>query len=27
MYSILSSEWPDVKRHLELRLRRHKTEL
>ena len=23
MYSILSSEWPDVKRHLELRLARH----
>jgi RimJ/RimL family protein N-acetyltransferase len=23
MYSVLSSEWPDVKRHLELRLRRH----
>jgi RimJ/RimL family protein N-acetyltransferase len=23
MYSILASEWPDVKRHLELRLRRH----
>jgi RimJ/RimL family protein N-acetyltransferase len=23
MYSILSSEWPDVRRHLELRLRRH----
>jgi RimJ/RimL family protein N-acetyltransferase len=22
MYSILSSEWPDVKRHLELRLQR-----
>jgi len=22
MYSVLSSEWPDVKRHLELRLRR-----
>lgn len=23
MYSILSSEWPDVRRHLELRLARH----
>jgi len=23
MYSILASEWPDVKRHLELRLTRH----
>jgi RimJ/RimL family protein N-acetyltransferase len=23
MYSILSTEWPDVRRHLELRLRRH----
>jgi len=23
MYSILSAEWPDVRRHLELRLRRH----
>jgi RimJ/RimL family protein N-acetyltransferase len=23
MYSILASEWPDVKRHLELRLERH----
>lgn len=23
MYSILSSEWPDVRRHLELRLHRH----
>jgi N-acetyltransferase len=23
MYSILLAEWPDVKRHLELRLRRH----
>ena len=23
MYSIIVSEWPDVKRHLELRLRRH----
>jgi RimJ/RimL family protein N-acetyltransferase len=26
MYSILSSEWPDVKRHLELRLARHRDE-
>jgi len=25
MYSILASEWPDVKRHLELRLKRHQT--
>jgi RimJ/RimL family protein N-acetyltransferase len=25
MYSILASEWPDVKRHLELRLARHGT--
>ena len=24
MYSILAREWPDVKRHLELRLKRHK---
>ena len=23
MYSILASEWPDVKRHLEARLARH----
>jgi RimJ/RimL family protein N-acetyltransferase len=23
MYSILASEWPDVRRHLELRVRRH----
>jgi hypothetical protein len=23
MYSILSAEWPDVRRHLELRLQRH----
>ena len=23
MYSILLSEWPDVRRHLELRLQRH----
>jgi RimJ/RimL family protein N-acetyltransferase len=23
LYSILKSEWPDVKRHLELRLARH----
>ena len=24
IYSILAKEWPDVKRHLELRLRRHR---
>jgi hypothetical protein len=24
MYSILAAEWPDVKRHLELRLARHR---
>jgi len=24
IYSILATEWPDVKRHLELRLRRHR---
>jgi len=23
MYSVLASEWPDVKRHLQLRLARH----
>ena len=23
MYSVLAAEWPDVKRHLELRIRRH----
>jgi hypothetical protein len=23
IYSILATEWPDVKRHLELRLARH----
>jgi hypothetical protein len=23
IYSILAAEWPDVKRHLELRLARH----
>lgn len=23
MYSVLATEWPDVKRHLELRLARH----
>ena len=23
IYSILASEWPDVRRHLELRLQRH----
>ena len=27
MYSILASEWPDVRRHLELRLSRHRTAL
>lgn len=27
MYSILAHEWPDVKRHLELRLRRHGSKL
>jgi RimJ/RimL family protein N-acetyltransferase len=26
MYSILAAEWPDVRRHLELRLHRHATE-
>jgi N-acetyltransferase len=26
MYSVLATEWPDVKRHLELRLRRHETD-
>jgi len=26
MYSILASEWRDVKRHLELRLARHRSE-
>ena len=26
MYSILAAEWPDVRRHLELRLSRHATE-
>jgi RimJ/RimL family protein N-acetyltransferase len=25
MYSVLAAEWPDVKRHLELRLKRHET--
>jgi RimJ/RimL family protein N-acetyltransferase len=25
MYSILASEWPDVRRHLELRLHRHQS--
>jgi RimJ/RimL family protein N-acetyltransferase len=25
MYSVLAAEWPDVKRHLELRLHRHET--
>jgi RimJ/RimL family protein N-acetyltransferase len=27
MYSILASEWPDVRRHLELRLHRHSNEI
>lgn len=26
MYSLLAGEWPDVKRHLELRLRRHEAD-
>jgi RimJ/RimL family protein N-acetyltransferase len=26
MYSILKSEWPDVRRHLELRLARHRAD-
>ena len=26
MYSVLAAEWPDVKRHLELRLKRHQME-
>jgi RimJ/RimL family protein N-acetyltransferase len=26
IYSILAAEWPDVRRHLELRLHRHQTE-
>ena len=26
MYSVLATEWPDVKRHLELRLRKHETD-
>lgn len=26
MYSVLEREWPDIKRHLELRLRRHRAE-
>ena len=25
MYSVIASEWPDVKRHLEFRLHRHET--
>ena len=25
MYSVVAGEWPDVKRHLELRLRKHET--
>lgn len=27
IYSILAAEWPDVKRHLELRLQRHQAEV
>jgi RimJ/RimL family protein N-acetyltransferase len=27
MYSILASEWPDVRRHLQLRLHRHSVEI
>ena len=27
LYSILATEWPDVRRHLELRLKRHDTRL
>ena len=26
MYSVLAAEWPDVKRHLEFRLKRHETD-
>jgi RimJ/RimL family protein N-acetyltransferase len=26
MYSVLATEWPDVKRHLELRLKRHEAD-
>lgn len=26
MYSVLAAEWPDVKRHLELRLKRHEAD-
>ena len=26
MYSVLATEWPDVKRHLELRLRKHEAD-
>ena len=26
MYSVLAAEWPDVKRHLETRLKRHETD-
>ena len=26
LYSVLATEWPDVKRHLELRLRRHEAD-
>jgi RimJ/RimL family protein N-acetyltransferase len=25
MYSVLAAEWPDVKRHLEMRMRKHET--
>jgi N-acetyltransferase len=27
MYSILAAEWPDVRRHLELRLQRHQSQI
>jgi RimJ/RimL family protein N-acetyltransferase len=26
MYSVLAAEWPDVKRHLEMRIRKHETD-
>jgi RimJ/RimL family protein N-acetyltransferase len=26
MYSVLATEWPDVKRHLEMRIRKHETD-
>jgi len=26
IYSVLASEWPDVKRHLEMRIRKHETD-